>query len=139
MIVVDTSAIVAFMDASDAHHESVSTWLNEVEEDLVTTPLVLAETDHLIGARGGPAALAGLRADLAAGAYLIDWWDGAIGATLRVADRYADSGLGLPDASLVALAQRVGTVRIGTLDERHFRVVRPLDGEPAFELLPRDL
>jgi predicted nucleic acid-binding protein len=42
------------------------------------------------------------------------------------------------DASLVAIAARLGTTDIATLDERHFRTLRPLTGEPAFRLLPAD-
>jgi predicted nucleic acid-binding protein len=82
--------------------------------------------------------LSALRADLAAGAYLVEWWPGAISEAVRVAERYADTGLGLTDASLVVLAQRVGTADIATLDERHFRAVRPLAGGDAFRLLPAD-
>jgi predicted nucleic acid-binding protein len=71
--------------------------------------------------------------------YLVEWWPGAIGATVKVAERYEDNGLGLSDASLVVLAERLDTIDLATLDERHFRVVRPLAGGEAFRLLPRDL
>ena len=139
MIVVDTSAILAYMNAADTHHASVSAWLEAEPRELATTPLIVAEADHLAGARGGPAAQAALRADLAAGAYLVDWWPGAITAAVRMAERYADTGLGLADASLVVLAERLETTSIATLDERHFRAVRPLAGGGAFRLLPHDL
>lgn len=138
MIIVDTSVIVAYMNGADEHHEAVGAWLDVVADDLVTTPLIVAEVDHLVGARGGRAALKALRADLAAGAYVVEWWQGAIAAAVDVAERYADTGLGLADASLVALAQRHGTVSIATLDERHFRAVRPLAAGNAFRLLPAD-
>lgn len=138
MIVVDTSAIVAYMNSADDCHEVVAGWLDDLDDDLATTPLIVAEVDHLVGARGGRSALKALRADLAAGAYLIDWWPSAIGATVKVAELYADTGLGLADASLVALAERLGTTDIATLDERHFRVVRPLTGGKAFRLMPAD-
>jgi predicted nucleic acid-binding protein len=39
---------------------------------------------------------------------------------------------------LVALAQHLGITDIATLDERHFRAVRPLAGGRAFRLLPTD-
>lgn len=136
MIVIDTSAILAFMNGGDTHHESVAEWLLAETDELVTTPLILAETDHLVGARGGPAARAAFHADLASGAYLVDWWSGALRTAVTVADRYADSGLSLADASLVALAERVETVTVATLDQRHFRAVAPLAGGPAFELRP---
>jgi predicted nucleic acid-binding protein len=43
----------------------------------------------------------------------------------------------LADASVIATAERLGTRRILTVDERHFRVVRASDGKP-FILLPAD-
>lgn len=138
MIVIDTSVIVAYMNSGDDHYETVSSWLENADEDLATTPLIVTEVDHLVGARGGRAALSALRADLAAGAYLVEWWQGAIASVVSIAERYADNGLGLADASLVSLAQRIGTISIATLDERHFRPVRPLEGGEAFRLLPTD-
>jgi predicted nucleic acid-binding protein len=138
VIVVDTSVIVAYMNATDDAHELVATWLDELDDDLATTPLVVAEVDHLVRARGIRAALTALRSDLVAGAYLVEWWPGAIASAVKVAERYADTGLGLADASLVALAERFGTIDIATLDERHFRAIRPLAGGKAFRLLPAD-
>jgi uncharacterized protein len=48
---------------------------------------------------------------------------------------YADLRLGGTDASLIALAERLGATRIATLSHRHFTVVRPRHAD-AFELLP---
>jgi predicted nucleic acid-binding protein len=138
VIVVDTSVILAFMNSTDTHHAAVRDWLAAEPDDLATTPLIVAEADHLVGARGGRQALRALRADLRSGAYLVDWWSGAIGGSVEVAERYADIGIGLADASLVVLAERHATVEIATLDERHFRALRPLAGGDAFRLLPRD-
>ncbi|MGI8728096.1 MAG: PIN domain-containing protein [Solirubrobacterales bacterium] len=140
MIVVDTSVVVAFMNAADAHHRLVADWMDAETEDLVTTPLIVAEVDYLVAARGGPEAAAALRADLASGAYLVNWWSDAMAAVAAVADTYAGLRIGLADASLVALAERIGTIDIATLDQRHFRSVRPLgDRAEAFRLLPLDL
>lgn len=138
MIVVDTSIIVAYMNAADDDHERVAEWVDEIDDDLVTTPLIVAEADHLVGSRGGASALSALRIDLAAGAYLVEWWSGAMAGAVEVAERYTDISLGLADASLVVLAERVGTLDIGTLDERHFRAVRPRTGSETFRILPAD-
>lgn len=54
----------------------------------------------------------------------------------ELVDRYQDLRLGGTDASLVAIAERLGATRIATLDHRHFRVIRPQHCD-AFELLPR--
>jgi uncharacterized protein len=138
VIVVDTSVVVAYMNAADDCHAAVAGWLDGADDDLATTPLIIAEVDHLVGARGGRAARRALHRDLAAGAYLLEWWPAAITAVVKVAERYADTGLGLADASLVAVAERLGTIDIATLDERHFRAVRPLACGKEFRLLPAD-
>jgi len=138
VIIVDTSIVVAYMNAADDRHAAVAGWLDDADEDLATTPLIIAEVDHLVGARGGPTARQALHRDLAAGAYMVEWWPGAIAAVVKIAERYADTGLGLADASLVALAERLGTIEVATIDERHFRAVRPLAGGRAFRLLPAD-
>jgi predicted nucleic acid-binding protein len=49
--------------------------------------------------------------------------------------RYADFPLGGTDASVVTLAERLGTDVVITLDRRHFAVVRPAHVD-AFELVP---
>ncbi|HLZ26629.1 MAG TPA: PIN domain-containing protein [Chloroflexota bacterium] len=49
-----------------------------------------------------------------------------LGTALHLARRYRDLRLGLADASLVVLAQRLNTRRVVTLDERAFRTIAPL-------------
>jgi len=138
VIVLDTSVIYALLDARDRRHPEAVAWYEDLDEDLVTTPLVLAEVDHLAISRAGARAVRAFRADVRAGAYAVDWWSGAAEESTEIADTYEELGLGLTDASLVALAGRVGTSDVATFDERHFRAVRPLAGSDAFRLLPRD-
>jgi predicted nucleic acid-binding protein len=138
VIVLDTSVIYALIDAADDRHREALAWYDRLDEELVTTPLVLAEADHLAATRGGPRAVRAFRDDVRAGAYLVEWWPTAAGDAADVADRYGDLGIGLTDASLVVLAARVGSVDMATFDERHFRVVRPLAGAEAFRILPLD-
>lgn len=57
---------------------------------------------------------------------------------LRIAElveRYADLPLGAVDASVVALAERLGISEVATIDHRHFNIVRPAH-VGAFTLLP---
>ena len=136
MIVLDTSVVVAAMNRRDDHHRAVVEWLDTVAGPLVTTPMALAEMDHLITRHGGPAAAQRLYDDFDAGAYRVEWWPASIHDCIEIARDHR--GLGLTDASLVAIAARLGVTDIATLDEQHFRAVRPLTGEPAFRLLPAD-
>jgi hypothetical protein len=52
-------------------------------------------------------------------------------------ERYRDVRIGLADASVAVVAARMRTTRLLTLDQRHFRAVKPLWGT-AFTLLPAD-
>lgn len=136
MIALDTSVVVAFMNRRDDDHERVVAWMETVGEEFLTTPLIVAEIDHLVSRGGGTNAALAFYEDLASGAYAVEWWAEAVQETVATAKKYPD--VGLADASLVALAARLGTTRVATLDERHFRAVRPLTGEAAFALLPAD-
>jgi len=139
VIVLDTSVIYALLDAADHLHRQARDWYGGLDDELVTTPLVLAEADHLAVTRGGVHAVRAFRDDVRAGAYGVDWWPSAPRESADVADRYGSLGIGLTDASLVALAARVGTTDIATFDERHFRAVIPLAAGDAFRLLPLDV
>lgn len=138
MIVIDTSVIYALLDRRDHRHQESVRWYEGSSDELATTPLVLAEVDHLAMSRAGDQAAKAFRRDVSAGVYVVEWWDTAAAEAAEVADRYSDLRLGLTDGSLVALAARAGTTRIATWDERHFRAVSPLRGGPGFLLVPAD-
>lgn len=138
MIVFDASFVYALLAVDDANHQEAAKWYGQTSERLTTTPLVLAEIDYLVRRRGGHRPTSAFRRDLASDAYDVQWWPRAAAEAVAVAEQYADLGLSLTDASLVALAGHIGTDSVATFDERHFRVVRPLSGGAAFTLLPRD-
>ena len=110
MIVLDTSVTYALADRRDARHAEVVAWYEHDRPELVTTPLVLAEVDYLIGQRLGRGAQASFWADVAAGAYLVDWWPSAAAQIAEVALQWSELDLGLTDASLVALGRPVRDV-----------------------------
>jgi uncharacterized protein len=133
-VVLDTSVVFALYDEDDACHPLARDWLLETDEDLVTTPLALAEMDFLVTRNGGDEAVQRLWHDLDIGAIGVRWWADALTETLGVVRRHPF--LGLVDASLVALSGRLRTSRIATFDQ-HFRSVLTPDGEP-FVVLPAD-
>ena len=53
----------------------------------------------------------------------------------ELVETYGDLPLGSVDASVVAVAERLGATEVATLDHRHFHVVRPRHAA-AFTLLP---
>lgn len=52
--------------------------------------------------------------------------------------QYDDLRLGTTDASVIALAERLGVTEVATLDRRHFTAVRPKHVD-ALTLLPERL
>jgi predicted nucleic acid-binding protein len=133
-VVADTSFILAVVRARDEHHDAALAWLHETDEDFVTSPLALAELDHIVRRLSGERAQHALWDDFDAGVYGVRWWADALSETLAIARRHPF--LGLVDASLVALAGRLRTTRIATFDQQ-FRSVPTPDGE-AFVVLPAD-
>ena len=138
MILADASAILALLDRADERHEVTRVWYERTQPALATVPPVLAEVDFLAASRGGRGMRAAFRRDVIAGAYSVHWWEDAAMQMAEIAEQYADLGVSLADAGLVALAARLQTIEIATFDERHFRAIRPLWGAEAFRLLPLD-
>lgn len=136
MIVLDTSGVLAAVDEAQRLHGPARAVLEADPGPFLLSPFVLAEIDYLLSTRVGvDAELAFLR-EVAAGAYrLVPFDPGDVAAALALVDRYRRLGIGLADASLVVIAARHRTTRLLTLDERHFRAIRPLRGT-SFRLLP---
>ena len=137
-IVLDSSIVIALIVADEPDHEEVKRWIFEIDDDLVTTPLGLAEMDHAVERRAGRLVAARMWQDFDRGAYQVRWWADALSETLKIARVEGHLGIGLVDASLVALAERLGTNRIATLDHRHFRQLTLRRGAEHFTVLPAD-
>ena len=138
MILLDTSGLLAAIDAGQADHAAAANALREARPPLLLSPFVLAELDYLLATRVSSAAEADLLQEVADGAYQLEPFDRLdVEQALEVIRRYEDIELGLADASIVVLANRHHTSAVLTLDERHFRTVRWNDNQ-AFRLLPAD-
>lgn len=139
MLIVDTGPLVALGDRKDRYHAACRDLLESDDGPLVTNALVIAETAYMLRrGLGGDAELA-LLTMVRDGTLTVEElepedWDRAA----ELVERYDDLGLGTTDASLIAVAERLGATRVATLDLAHYRVVRPRH-TAAFELLPADL
>lgn len=138
MIVLDTSGLLAAIDASQRQYAEAAAVLRASPGPLLLSPFVLAELDYLISTRVSSTAARAFLEQVSTGVYRLEPMDAAdVSAATAVIDRYIDLDLGLADASLVVLADRYGTSDVLTLDERHFRAVRGPGGRP-FRILPAD-
>jgi uncharacterized protein len=137
-VIVDAAPLVALGDANDRLFPRIEHLLKTIDGPLVIPAPVTAEVDHLLGQRLGRGAQSRFIADLAAGRFTVAGLEREDYAKVQEIDaRYADLELGLADCSIVVLAHRYQTTRIVSFDERHFRVVRPVQGR-TFTMLPAD-
>jgi uncharacterized protein len=135
-LVLDTGPILALLDAGDPAHARSVTMVDDIGEDLVIPSCVLVEVDYWARKLLGPASWEILIEDISSGAYRLE--------PLTIADltraselehQYNDLDLGLVDASVIALCERLGERKVATLDRRDFSVVRPSHCD-ALQLLP---
>lgn len=138
MILIDASGLLAAIDRAEPEHEPCRSVLLSEPGRRLLSPFVLGEVDYLLGRELGLAMQLALLDQVARGVYeLVPFAGGDVAEAMQVLERYADLGVGLADASIVVLADRYGTDRVLTLNERHFRVLQTLAG-PPFTLLPAD-
>ena len=134
LAILDAGPLYAAVDTSDQDHDSCLSTLRRGDLQFIIPALVIAEVAYLVAGRLGSVAesafVRGLQTFDVEAPVAEDW--ARIGDLI---ERYANFPLGAADASVIALAERVGTDLLITLDQRHFRAVRPLH-VPAFRLLP---
>ncbi len=135
-LVLDTGPILALLDAGDPDHARCVDLVERVGEDLIVPSTVLVEVDYWILKLLGHEAWSIFIEDLERGSYQLD--------SLRMSDlvraaelegTYAELDLGLVDASVIAVCERLDERKVATLDRRDFSVVRPRHCD-SLELLP---
>lgn len=135
-LILDTGPLLAALDAADPDHSRCAALLTEATEDLVVPLLVLAELDYWCAERLPALAWLTFLDDMLAGVYrpeaptVVD-----LARARQLQETYRDLALGVVDATVIALAERLREPRIATLDHRHFTTVRPAH-VPGFLLLP---
>jgi len=135
-LILDTGPLLAALDAADPDHGRCAALIADATEDLVVPLLVLPELDYWCARRLSPDAWLVFIDDVLGGAYRVEPpLTPDLSRCRELQEQYRDLGLGIVDASVIALAERLDEPKIATLDQRHFRAVRPAN-VAAFELLP---
>jgi uncharacterized protein len=132
--VVDSGPLYAATDTDDDDHFRSVAVLERPELQLNLPSPVVAEVTYIVGRRLGPRA----EARFLRGFERLDVEPPSVEDWPRIAElveQYESFPLGGTDASVVALAERVGSEVVITLDRRHFAAVRPRHCA-AFQLLP---
>jgi hypothetical protein len=136
VIVADTGAVLALVDADDNHHAALRE-LFERDPDWILPWAILPEVDYLLAAHVGVDTELVFVRDLAEGRYIVE--SGAEADLPRAYElcfQYRDLRIGLVDGIVAAVAERLGASAIATLDLRHFAAIE-IHGRP--KLFPRDL
>ena len=133
-LLLDTGVLYALADASDAWHARCRDYVSAPGKALIVPVTVIPEVAYLLRERLGP------REERAFVVALVQ--DPLRVETATRADLERCAGLlqkypqiGFVDASVVAIAERLGVRTIATTDRRHFGPIRPRH-VPAFELVP---
>lgn len=136
-LIVDTSALLAYFDASEPDHAAVEKDLGASTDLLIVSPYVIAELDYLVATRHGVDAELAVLDELTGGAWeLAGFAADDLKQARSIIAKYGDQDIGVADASNIVLAERYRTRTIVTLDRRHFDVLRPITGR-RFTVLPR--
>ena len=133
-LLVDTGILYALADLDDAWHERASRLIRGAHEILLVPVTVLPEVAYLLHTRLGPAAEQSFLESLVEGEVTVEAvGDADLRRALAVLRQHPD--IGLVDATVLAVAERLRLRRIATTDRRHFSRVRPAHRK-RFELVP---
>jgi len=136
VIIADTGFFLALANRNDRHHQAAARLFASMKEGVVTTWPVLTETSHLMAARVGHAALMAFLRGVERGA--LDVFAIRAEHTSRLVElmeKYRELPMDLADASLVLLAEELGTGRILSTDQRDFRTYRWKNRRPFTNVL----
>lgn len=136
-IVADTGAMLALIDRRDKHHHALKRVFVSLQGRWVLPWAILPEVDYLVARELGAATQDAWLEDLAEGIWDVESAaDADLVSAQALHRRHRALRLGLVDAVVAAVAERLEADAIATLDLRHFGAL-DLTGTPR--LLPRDL
>ena len=133
-LLLDTGGLVSLLDRDQPHHAACLRAFEDWTGPVVSTEAVLTESAHLMARVDGGSAKC-VEFCLAGGAVLVPTSGKSLKRTHTLIQKYADRPMNFADASLVALAEEIGTPHILTTDRRDFLVYR-LNGRRALDILP---
>lgn len=129
---VDTGALVAWLNRRDGEHRRVTAFFDKFRGQLLTSWPVLVETVHLLPAHAGVRLL---RWAKDGGVVIHELPPAAIVQIAALVEKYIDSDMDVTDASLVWLADQLRVLDIVTTDVVHFRIYRTASGRALRNLI----
>ena len=133
-LLLDTGALVSLLDRSQRQHAEFARFFSEWDRAVVSTEAVLTEATHLLGRQKAGRETC-VEFFLSAGALLVPPTKASLRRSRDLLNQYADLPMDYADATLVVLAEELGTNLIFTTDRRDFGVYR-IRGHRRFRILP---
>ena len=135
-VLLDTSVIVAFLDARERYHTRCTNVVSHLRPPLFTCEAVISESCHLLAAKYG--APEDVLKNVINGTFQIPFQLTACAPEiLQILHKYRDTPADFADACLIAMADQLDSGDILTLDSdfnhyrwrrnRSFRMLIPLD------------
>ena len=136
VILVDTGIIYALANRKDNWHERAVAFVEGFVGKLAVASTVIPEAAYLLNNYLGQYAESVFIQSLLDGEMTVEQVTMVdLARANELLKEYADANIGLVDASVIAIAERLKISRILTTDRRHYGMVRPKHCQ-AFELLP---
>jgi predicted nucleic acid-binding protein len=135
-LIVDAGPLYASLNRSDPDHARCRSLLDTFSELLVVPAPVLVEVEYLARTRMHVGISVAFLGDVIRGVFEVEELGMPDYRRIReVCEQYSESAIGLVDAAVLAVAERLNESKVATLDHRHFRMLRPRHVD-ALQLLP---
>jgi len=133
-LLLDTGALVSFLERRQRDHVACVRVFESWSGAVVSSEAVLTEATHLLGMTAG-----GRRACvdffLAGGAVLVPATPASLRRARELIEQYESLPMDYADATLVVLAEEIGTDLVFTTDRKDFGVYR-IRGRQRFRIVP---
>jgi predicted nucleic acid-binding protein len=135
-VIADTSFLFALTSAKDRSHEDCVTIAGQIDGQILVPDTILPETAYLLMTRRSHRVMRSFIRELQLPLWnIISLEQGDLGRVYQILEQYEDAKLDFPDATIVAMAERLNIQTVLTLDRRDFRVIRPKHVD-YFSILP---
>lgn len=136
VVILDTGALYAAADQDDAWHARMKSFFKNNKHPMVVPVTVLPEVCYLLGTYLGSKVEQSFVSSLVNRELKIEpLSDRDLARSAQLMGEFEDAAIGLVDASIAAMAERMNVSKIATTDRRHFSLFRPRHCK-AFVLLP---
>lgn len=139
MLLCDTGVLLAAGNVKDRYHAACLAVLRAAEGPLLVPSPVLGEIGYLLQSRVGPhAEVTFLKSFGGNGFHVAEVEEGDLPRIAELVEKYVNLPIGIVDAAVMAIAERLNLTEVATVDRKHFSIIRPRHVH-AFRLLPEAL